>query len=134
MARIKKKKLSPVQQYLSLKRIYPTANISLRRDVLRWRGQLQPLETSLQYLVEMSYRPTGVPRVRVVEPALVPREEGVDIPHLYSDFSLCLYYPKSQEWTPDMFIAETVIPWASEWLAHYEIWRVTGVWHGGGVH
>jgi len=31
-----------------------------------------------------------------------------------------------------MLIADTIIPWASEWLFHYEIWKVTKTWHGGG--
>ena len=32
------------------------------------------------------------------------------------------------------FIADTIIPWTSEWLLHYEIWVATGIWHGGGIH
>jgi len=31
-----------------------------------------------------------------------------------------------------MSIASTILPWASEWLFHYEIWRATGEWTGGG--
>jgi hypothetical protein len=31
-----------------------------------------------------------------------------------------------------MFIAHTTILWTSEWLLDYEIWPVTGQWHGGG--
>lgn len=26
----------------------------------------------------------------------------------------------------------TSLEWASEWLAHYELWQVTDRWHGGG--
>ena len=33
-----------------------------------------------------------------------------------------------------MFIADTIVPWACEWLLHYEIWLATGEWHGGGEH
>ena len=33
-----------------------------------------------------------------------------------------------------MYLAETILPWASEWLAHYEGWLYTGEWKGGGVH
>jgi hypothetical protein len=29
-----------------------------------------------------------------------------------------------------MFIAETIVPWACEWLAYYEIWKATGHWSG----
>jgi hypothetical protein len=31
-----------------------------------------------------------------------------------------------------MLIATSIVPWASEWLLHYEIWRATGTWTGGG--
>jgi len=31
-----------------------------------------------------------------------------------------------------MFLADTILPWAAEWLAHYEIWFATGTWYGGG--
>jgi hypothetical protein len=36
------------------------------------------------------------------------------------------------EWTVGMSIANTIVPWTSEWLAHYEIWLATGDWQGGG--
>jgi len=31
-----------------------------------------------------------------------------------------------------MAIADTIVPWTADWLAHYEIWLVTGDWYGGG--
>jgi hypothetical protein len=34
-----------------------------------------------------------------------------------------------------MLIANTLVPWTSEWLAYYEAWLTTGgEWLGGGVH
>ena len=32
-----------------------------------------------------------------------------------------------------MFLSETIIPWAIEWLKYYELWRITGKWLGGGI-
>ena len=32
-----------------------------------------------------------------------------------------------------MYIADTIVPWTAEWLAHYEIWLATDDWRGGGV-
>jgi hypothetical protein len=29
-----------------------------------------------------------------------------------------------------MNIHETIIPWTAEWIVFYEIWRITGQWHG----
>jgi hypothetical protein len=33
-----------------------------------------------------------------------------------------------------MPIAETIAPWAMDWIACYELWLMTGVWTGGGRH
>ncbi len=57
----------------------------------------------------------------------------MEIPHRYGPSEPCLYYPG--EFDPDReFIADVVVPWASEWLLHYELWLITGEWLGGGVH
>ena len=36
------------------------------------------------------------------------------------------------EWNADMLISESVVPWTSEWLLHYELWLATDEWLGGG--
>src|SRR5690606_39815126 len=56
------------------------------------------------------------------------------LPHVYSTpkQQLCLYYPKEKEWNTGMYYVHTLIPWACEWLCHYELWVSTGIWHGGG--
>ena len=33
-----------------------------------------------------------------------------------------------------MNISDTIIPWISEWLCHFEYWSITGTWCGGGKH
>lgn len=33
-----------------------------------------------------------------------------------------------------MALAHTIVPWACDWLMHYEFWLATGTWAGGGVH
>lgn len=64
------------------------------------------------------------------------------VPHCYHRFyesddneyvKLCLYYPKYKEWTKSMFLSETIIPWAIDWIKYYELWRITGKWLGGGI-
>ncbi len=61
---------------------------------------------------------------------------GRHIDHMYSqeNCELCLYLPWAGEWTPAMALANTVLPWACEWLLHFEAWLFTGVWGGGGIH
>lgn len=69
------------------------------------------------------------PEVVVLDPPLdVP--EGRSLPHVFPGDRLCLHYPG--EWDDSMLVATTIVPWASEWLLHYEIWKSTGEWHGGG--
>jgi hypothetical protein len=62
------------------------------------------------------------------------------LPHIYwSDHRpeyprLCLYDSKEMTWTPEQFIATTIIPWASQWLFFYEYWQITGEFKGPGRH
>jgi hypothetical protein len=51
---------------------------------------------------------------------------------MYDQERLCLYLPGSGEWSGDMSLGHTVIPWISVWLFYYELWHVTGDWLGGG--
>lgn len=85
---------------------------------------------SRTYTVKIEY---GIgwhrPRITVLDPPL--REtSGPPLPHVFAQDHLCVHFPG--EWQPDMLIAHTVVPWVSEWLLHYEFWRATGEWHGGG--
>lgn len=114
-----------------------------------WEGSVRPLAQT--YRVRVSYfskrrlgeielRPT-FPVVWLIQPRLEARAEAPDdpIPHLYSsasgDFtrsSLCLFDPAADEWSSDMAIAHTTIPWTIDWLVSYEGWHATGEWRGGG--
>jgi hypothetical protein len=67
--------------------------------------------------------------VRVQRPQLDGRP-GESLPHVYREGTLCLY--RKGEWSSAMLIANSIVPWASEWLLFYEIWLATGEWHGGG--
>jgi hypothetical protein len=92
-----------------------------------WIGTLQPTEKSPEYVVKVtySYSPDEYPKVWVVSPPIDPSSR-----HLYRDGSLCLHYPKDWDWRPQEYLAKTIIPWTAEWLAFYEIWRLTGEWYG----
>jgi hypothetical protein len=69
--------------------------------------------------------------IQVLDPPLESDEQG-ELPHVYPDGGLCLYDPAGNEWDRSRWIADTIIPWTSEWLYHYECWKVTCVWEGGG--
>jgi hypothetical protein len=46
---------------------------------------------------------------------------------------LCLFLG-NHEWHESIPIADTLVPWASEWLFFYELWLATGEWLGEGEH
>jgi hypothetical protein len=94
-----------------------------------WTGPIQPTAASRVYIVQVTYSMRRFPQVRVLRPQLRTRP-GEALPHVYGDGTLCLHLER--EWTPDMLIVHTTLPWTSEWLINYEIWRATGNWHGGG--
>jgi hypothetical protein len=31
-----------------------------------------------------------------------------------------------------MFVSDTIVPWLTEWLFHYEAWHASKKWLGGG--
>ena len=122
-------RLSPAQQAFALRRVFPEAVISLKPTKLVWTGLLAPTPLSREYTVRISYLAGRFPRVVVVDPPLVPDEDG-RLPHLYREGSLCLH--EVHEWNGSMLIVDSIIPWTSEWLAHYELWKASGEWHGDG--
>ena len=120
--------ISAAKQAAALKGRFRDSRTGLDRTGLTWTGNLQPTELSREYTVQIRYKPPLPPRVRVLSD--LPSREGEPYPHTYRDGSLCLY--KAGEWSAEMLIADTIVPWASEWLIHYEIWLATGKWYGGG--
>lgn len=110
---------------------WPTFRLRARGKRYVWEGTLRPTRLSPTYTVRVEHADRWPPRVFVVSPPLEARD-GAKVPHRYGDGSLCLNLPG--EWSGSEFIADTTIPWAVHWLYHYEVWRVTGEWLGGGAH
>lgn len=129
----KTRTISLIAQQFALKRAFPESNATVRRNRLYWSGVLQPTGLSDTYSVKLTYSLEMSPKTFVTSPEICDREFQI-VPHRYSDGSLCLFLPKNGEWNQGMYVAETIIPWACEWLFHYELWLVTGEWHGGGIH
>lgn len=105
---------------------------------LTFEFDAKPSPISRSYRLELSYRLRDTPSVRVVTPniELLSGDRGT-IPHVYDrrhPVRLCLFLPGSGEWHRGLALADTIVPWAVEWLFHYEIWLSTGEWQGGGEH
>lgn len=121
--------LSLPQQAFALRARFPKVRADLKPGRLIWTGCIQPTPLSRTYRVEVACSRGGILRVRVLEPSLDGRP-GQPLPHVYGDGTLCLHL--DGEWTQDMLIVDTTLPWTSEWLINYEIWTATGDWYGGG--
>jgi hypothetical protein len=105
----------------------------LKKDTqgdLYWIGYLHTNFHS-RYRVKVSYPPNYphvAPVAFVVQPALQPS------PHRYGTDphgALCLFHPAtghSQSFDPARTTAATVIAWAAEWLACYEVFQRTNEW------
>lgn len=122
----------------ALKSYFPNSKVHRNNfNHLRWTCDIQPSHNSGLYTVALDQIYGHQPRVYVLKPNILKRPKGIlKLPHVYStpEQQLCLFYPDGKEWNASMFYVHTIIPWASEWLFHYEIWYATnGIWTGGGV-
>ena len=115
-------------QGTALKGRFPGSELSMDGTSITWTATLRPTPLSREYTVRITYAAKGYPRVEVL-PRL-PSRPGEPLPHVYANGALCLFMPG--EWSQDMLIADTIVPWTCEWLVHYEILLATGEWHGGG--
>lgn len=125
--------LTLAQQALAIRRMAPDAQCTVRRGrTLESRLRVQPTPASRLYDIRIVYSVGRMPQVYVLDPPLEGRDGSAAIPHMYDrdKGQICLHLP--EEWEPSMRITETIIPWTSEWLFHYELWRFGGEWLGGG--
>lgn len=107
---------------------------SFKSDKIIWRGKIQPTPISQEYEVEFIFQLGNSPIVKVLSPKLELATDAKRLPHVYPGDHLCLYYPGYDEWTSAKQVADTLVPWTCLWLFHYEVWVLTGEWHGGGKH
>lgn len=118
----------------------PGARISLRSGrELQYRFSISPGEFSRTYDCLLRTAPDArAPEMPVLHPDLSALAGDCAPPHIYPyrgpGTKLCLWWPKQREWQPQMTLANTYIPWTSEWLWYFELWLATGVWDGGGEH
>jgi hypothetical protein len=119
------RRLTIAQQALGLRSVFPDSRPVIRRDRLRWTGRLQPCELSRIYTVMITYTVGRYPVTQIRDPQLSATEKGF-LPHTYNDQSLCLH--DAGQWAEHMLIVDTIVPWAAEWLLHYEVWVATGEW------
>jgi len=115
---------------------FPNSEPRYNYKSLCWVYDLTPSPLSESYTISLKYVLGKHPKVFVINKKLELAEGKTKLPHAYSTEKqhLCIYYKKANEWRSSMSIADTIIPWTSEWLFFYEIWLSTGKWKGGGIH
>lgn len=122
--------ISIFRQLLRFERL-PGFQARLRgHSCLLAEGEITPNALAETYRIRVEYRQNLKPRTWVLTPRLVVRSPWRLIPHMFDQERLCLFMDR--EWMTDMYVADTILPWAAEWLHYYELWHATGEWHGGG--
>jgi hypothetical protein len=112
---------------------FPDSRGVLRPDRLVWVGSLTPAEYSDSYELVIDHQRRACPLVYVSRPRL-QLATNQPLPHVYSWNTLCLFLDH-REWDVNIPIADTLVPWASEWLFYYELWLASdGEWFGEGQH
>lgn len=129
-------KISLIVQAGRLRSLFPDSKVSrIGEESLVWRHAIIPTPLGNSYKVLLRYRRNKGVDCYVLEPRLLLARGQKALPHVYSTprQKLCLFFPDGREWHAGMLLTETIVPWASEWLLHYEIWLATGIWKGGGT-
>ncbi len=132
------RRISLIHQEGALKSYFPKSKIIRDgENEIIWVGDVIPSPLSALYKLKIHFHEKEGVKVYVVKPNPLKLAENKNaLPHVYSTKKqrLCLFYPKDKEWNTGMFYVKTLIPWACEWLVHYEIWVSSGIWNGGGIH
>lgn len=125
--------ISLAAQQGHLLRRYPDSRVVRRRERLIWSGMLTPAEYTATYDLLIDHQIGKPPLVYVIRPRL-RLVNGQGLPHVYPLNTLCLFLG-NREWHESIPIADTLVPWTSEWLLFYELWLATGgEWLGEGEH
>lgn len=124
-------------QLINLKRMFPASVGCVDGGRLRWSyDEFRASPVSGVYRIEIEGRFGAKPEVWLSCGAI--SEDNInESPHHYDIDSeslrvrVCL---DKFDWKPHQLYSSTYIPWAMEWIVFFEIWCITGVWSGGGIH
>lgn len=132
-----RKPLSLAVQLGNLQEMFPKSQGHVRNGELHWGfDAFSPMELCATYTIEIEGRRGHAPTVWLSGGCIdesnikrIPHKYGIDEVGLR--VKVCL---EKGDWQVDQLYARTSIPWAMEWIVHFEIWCATGEWTGGGIH
>ena len=130
------KSLNVGQQILKLVKYWNSGEVIFQsHKTFEWCCKVKPTSLSREYEMTIIYKLNYRPQVYIRKDDLWKVKDG-KIPHIYkceeNRVEICLYF--GNEFKTSMYISDTIVPWAIEWLFYYEIWLITGTWLGGGIH
>jgi hypothetical protein len=113
---------------------HPQLKVRLKRQTATWEGDWCPSDLSDTYWIRVAYDFRRRPVIAIVRPPLKLAKGEHRLPHTYAggQFDICVHLP--EEWNPGLLVADTIMPWVSQWLRFYEYWEQTGSWEGKGIH
>lgn len=126
-----------IKQKVSLESNYKNATCEIDDNQLCWLGKVKPTAFSKEYNLIILYKINKAPEIWVIGDEL-EKIEDKNFPHIYDKkidkkmVRICLY--RNYEFNHSMYLSNTIVPWAIEWLYYYELWLLTDKWLGGGVH
>jgi hypothetical protein len=129
--------LTAAQQFVNLRGNPVCAGAgTLQAGRLVWLYTASSTPLSRDYQLRIDFRQGDVPQVFVEVPDLVDLADGRRLPHVYNQkpTRLCLYLPRTREWSGWMRLDQTIVPWAALWLFYFEEWLGSDEWKGGGEH
>ena len=118
--KIRKKNFLPiVYQDRMIRQLFPQF-IMVKGNHIKatWEGELQPDKEMRKHKVIIEYKLGENPKVSI--PTWVGKSK-----HKYKEDLLCLYYKNWQNWNGHKLIANTIIPWISQWLLFNEFYKLT---------
>jgi len=128
------KNITQSQQVWLMRSKFPQlVALVVRNKRVVWTGPWSVNPLGQVYQLQIVYVQFRRPKVSILSPKLALANGESRLPHTYDGQSdICCHLPL--EWRPHMYIADTIMPWISQWLYFYEIWSLTGKWLGKGVH
>jgi hypothetical protein len=114
---------------------HPQMKAESRRGEITWIGPWQPEVLCNTYLVKVRYK-LNLPRpqISILTPRLQLAKGKTRLPHVYKGGQDDICVHTREDWNPSLLIADTIMPWISEWLFFYEAWLQTGYWEGKGTN
>ena len=91
MRKFWKNNLSIPIQFANVKKEYPQFKVSMLKDSLLVKGELQPTPRSNIYHFKLKYSIGVRPKIKITNPELKKNFKNEKIPHVYAGNELCLY-------------------------------------------